>query len=312
MSNYSEANISFSGCGFIGIYHVGVSICLQKYAPGLLRGKIGGSSAGAMCALALTSGVSLVEVTRLVALLASEANKHKLGPLSPRFSLHQKLKDNFDQLLPEDVVEKINGRCFISITKAIDNNKGLLPNLLISQFHSKDDIVEAVCVSSFIPMVSGWMYPKFRGEVAIDGGYSDNIPDLGGNTITVSPFSGDASICPPDDTSSPFSLLQPSSRSSFVNISSTNVKSLKNAIFPPNSRILKDICSQGFKDAMRFLQSEKLLKCDTCLQVEGGEENKQLLTSCSLCLSLNDNVKSAKLPSEILEVFESMETEYNK
>ena len=93
MSDYSEVNISFAGCGFIGIYHVGVSICLQKYAPDLLRGKIGGSSAGAMCALALTSGVSLVEVTRLVAELASEATKHKLGPLSPRFSLHQKLKD---------------------------------------------------------------------------------------------------------------------------------------------------------------------------------------------------------------------------
>ena len=31
----------------------------------------------------------------------------------------------------------------------------------------------------------------------MDGCYSDNLPSLGPNTITVSPFSGDADICPP-------------------------------------------------------------------------------------------------------------------
>ena len=34
----------------------------------------------------------------------------------------------------------------------------------------------------------------------LDGGYSDNLPVLDGNTITVSPFSGNSDICPQDDT----------------------------------------------------------------------------------------------------------------
>ena len=29
------ANVSFAGCGFIGIYHVGVSACLKLHAPHL-------------------------------------------------------------------------------------------------------------------------------------------------------------------------------------------------------------------------------------------------------------------------------------
>ena len=41
-----NTNISFAGCGFIGIYHVGASVCLKKFAPHLLKNKIGGSSAG--------------------------------------------------------------------------------------------------------------------------------------------------------------------------------------------------------------------------------------------------------------------------
>jgi len=29
--------VSFSGCGFIGVYHIGAASCLQTYAPFLLR-----------------------------------------------------------------------------------------------------------------------------------------------------------------------------------------------------------------------------------------------------------------------------------
>ena len=41
-------DISFAGCGFIGIYHVGVSACLSAYAPHLLQHRILGSSAGTL------------------------------------------------------------------------------------------------------------------------------------------------------------------------------------------------------------------------------------------------------------------------
>ena len=52
-------NLSFSGCGFLGIYHVGVASCLREYAPHLVHEKIAGASAGALAACALLTGCSL-------------------------------------------------------------------------------------------------------------------------------------------------------------------------------------------------------------------------------------------------------------
>jgi len=45
-------NVSFAGCGFLGIYHVGVACCFKKYAPHLLD-HISGASAGAIAACSL-------------------------------------------------------------------------------------------------------------------------------------------------------------------------------------------------------------------------------------------------------------------
>ena len=33
-------NVSFSGCGFLGLYHVGVASCLKTYAPQLYINKV--------------------------------------------------------------------------------------------------------------------------------------------------------------------------------------------------------------------------------------------------------------------------------
>ena len=34
-------NLSFAGCGFMGVYHLGVASCLQTYAPHILLNKVG-------------------------------------------------------------------------------------------------------------------------------------------------------------------------------------------------------------------------------------------------------------------------------
>lgn len=52
-------NLSFAGCGFLGIYHVGVAVCFKKYAPHLLLNKISGASAGAIAACALLCDLPL-------------------------------------------------------------------------------------------------------------------------------------------------------------------------------------------------------------------------------------------------------------
>lgn len=57
----SPWNISFAGCGFLGIYHVGVASCLLEQAPFLVHNAkhIYGASAGALTATAVVTGVCL-------------------------------------------------------------------------------------------------------------------------------------------------------------------------------------------------------------------------------------------------------------
>lgn len=52
-------NLSFAGCGFLGIYHVGVACCFRQYAPQLLLDKISGASAGALAACCLLCDLPL-------------------------------------------------------------------------------------------------------------------------------------------------------------------------------------------------------------------------------------------------------------
>ena len=59
LSLYESSNISFAGCGFLGIYHVGVATCIRQYAPHLASDKIAGASAGAIAAAGLVCNVDL-------------------------------------------------------------------------------------------------------------------------------------------------------------------------------------------------------------------------------------------------------------
>ena len=54
-------NISFAGCGFLGVYHIGVASCLREHAPFLVANAthIYGASAGALTATALVTGACL-------------------------------------------------------------------------------------------------------------------------------------------------------------------------------------------------------------------------------------------------------------
>lgn len=54
-------SLSFSGCGFLGFYHIGATRCLSERAPHLLRDArmLFGSSAGALHGVVFLSGISL-------------------------------------------------------------------------------------------------------------------------------------------------------------------------------------------------------------------------------------------------------------
>lgn len=56
-------SFSFSGCGFLGVYHVGVALCLRDHTDIINRPEIrfAGASAGALVATTFLCGVNFGE-----------------------------------------------------------------------------------------------------------------------------------------------------------------------------------------------------------------------------------------------------------
>ncbi|KAM5248181.1 patatin-like phospholipase domain-containing protein 2 isoform 1-T1 [Ctenodactylus gundi] len=247
-------NISFAGCGFLGVYHIGVASCLREHAPFLVANAthIYGASAGALTATALVTGACLGEAGANIIEVSKEARKRFLGPLHPSFNLVKTIRGCLLKTLPADSHERANGRLGISLTRVSDGE-----NVIISHFNSKDELIQANVCSTFIPVYCGLIPPSLQGVRYVDGGISDNLPlyELK-NTITVSPFSGESDICP-QDSSTNIHELRVTNTSIQFNL--RNLYRLSKALFPPEPMVLREMCKQGYRDGLRFLRRNGLL-----------------------------------------------------
>ncbi|XP_071353411.1 patatin-like phospholipase domain-containing protein 2 [Trachinotus anak] len=269
----SPWNISFAGCGFLGIYHVGVASCLLEQAPFLVQNArhIYGASAGALTATALVSGVCLGEAGASIIDVAKEARKRFLGPMHPSFNLVKIVRHMLLRTLPADCHDRANGRLGISLTRVADGE-----NVLVSHFNNKEELVQACVCSAYIPVYCGLIPPTLQGVRYVDGGISDNLPQYElKNTITVSPFSGESDICP-RDTSTNIHELRFTNTS--IQFTLTNLYRVSRALFPPDPMIMKAMCKQGYKDALHFLKKNGLLNFNGPLRdrplLANGEEKE--------------------------------------
>ncbi|XP_004070027.1 patatin-like phospholipase domain-containing protein 2 [Oryzias latipes] len=250
----SQWNISFAGCGFLGIYHIGVASCLLEQAPFLVKNArhIYGASAGALTATALVTGVCLGETGASFFEVAKEARKRFLGPMHPSFNLVKIVRLMLRRTLPAECHHQANGRLGISLTRVTDGE-----NVLVSHFNNKEELIQACICSAYIPVYCGFIPPTLQGVRYVDGGISDNLPlyELK-NTITVSPFSGESDICP-RDTSTNIHELRFTNTS--IQFTLTNLYRVSRALFPPDPMVMKAMCKQGYKDALHFLERNGLL-----------------------------------------------------
>uniref|UniRef100_A0A8C8SZM0 Patatin like phospholipase domain containing 3 n=1 Tax=Pelusios castaneus TaxID=367368 RepID=A0A8C8SZM0_9SAUR len=225
-------SVSFAGCGFLGVYHIGAASCLQERAPHLIRDarKIFGASAGALAGAVLVGGGSLAEACADVLGLAKEARKRSLGPLHPSFNVIKIIRDGLFKNLPENTHQLSSDKLCISLTRVSDGK-----NVLVSNFNSKEEIVQRY----------------------VDGGISDNLPQYESkNTITISPFSGECDICPKGNSAN-FHEMNVTNTS--IQFSVGNLYRLTQALFPPEPKVLGEICEQGYSDALRFLKENDIL-----------------------------------------------------
>ena len=273
------------------------------------------SCLGALAGAALVGGVPLDLMCKCVLEVALQASQLSLGVFSPSFSLSDIMWDGMNQLLPDDIHLKASERLYISVTRIADRT-----NLLVNQFATKQELLEALRASSFVPLMSGWNLPRFRGALCFDGGYSDNLPVFDPTTITVSPFAGSASICPEDDDAvgALLNVKIPhgaNNSSHSFNFSKENSVKLINAVVPPGLEGMEGLCSQGFTDAMRFLKTNNYLKCQSCKELgqqepatlhhiqENNKPIKEAADICSMCKTLQEEAASKTLPMEIKDIF---------
>eukprot|EP00092_Neocalanus_flemingeri_P107954 GFUD01138578.1.p1 GENE.GFUD01138578.1~~GFUD01138578.1.p1 ORF type:complete len:623 (-),score=105.53 GFUD01138578.1:90-1769(-) len=247
-----------------------------------------------------------------------EARKGSLGPFSPSFDANKWIRETLDKLLPDDIHLKVNGRLHISLTKVYDGK-----NLLVTEFSSKEEIIEVVVASSFIPLFSGMFPPKYRGIRVMDGGYTDNLPILDEQTITVSPFCGSADICPQDEYLN--HALTIGVANFTMELSKENLFRMSSVLFPPKPEVLAGLCKQGFDDALRFLEQRALISCTRCMAVDssyGIEEEMdephlvcaEFDPNCPDCVLHKEEAMESTVPETITEVFDKasgkMETGY--
>ncbi|XP_061438344.1 patatin-like phospholipase domain-containing protein 2 isoform X2 [Rhineura floridana] len=265
-------SVSFAGCGFLGVYHIGAATCLQERAPRIIRDarQICGASAGALTGAVLVGGGSLVEACADVLALAREARKRNLGPLHPSFNVMKIIRDGLCKNLPENTHELISGKLSISLTRVSDGK-----NVLVSNFNSKEEVIQALLCSSFVPIYCGLIPPSFRGVRYVDGGISDNLPQHDSrNTITISPFTGESDICPKGNSAN-FHEMNLTNTS--IQFSLGNIYRLTQALFPPEPKVLGEICEQGYSDALRFLKENGLLHDSVSFDLALTKEDRQVV-----------------------------------
>ncbi|VDK45569.1 unnamed protein product [Anisakis simplex] len=260
----AELALSFSGCGFLGTYHFGVLSCFNRNGKPILRKTkrcAGASSGSLVAALLVLSPGKAKEGLNMVYALAKELSSLKFGAITPGFSLNERLTKIVDEHIPDDI-SPAQGKLFISLTHQKKHN-----NLIVSKFKSREYLIKCLSASCFIPMYSMGFNafanpPVIDNEPYIDGGYSNNLPEFDDiPTVTISPFSGNASIAPLDNN--PLRSLfewRMTLGNQQMNVNLQNIVRGAQALFPPSIDVLTSYFRMGYRDAFKFLIENNLLE----------------------------------------------------
>ncbi|XP_030222376.1 patatin-like phospholipase domain-containing protein 2 isoform X2 [Gadus morhua] len=219
--------------------------------------KIYGASAGALMAMILTIGTPLEKSCLDLMSMTRDARKHKLGPLHPAFNLQQLVRDSMTATLPADAHLRASGRLCVSLTRVSDGK-----NVIVSEFDTREELIQAVLCSCFIPFYCGLIPPTYRGVRYVDGAVSDNLPNCHlRNTVTFSAFAGESDVCP----RSAFRLHEVRFNNVSIHVNSQNCYRVASSFFPPEPEGMAEICDNGYLDALRFLQDNGLVPSETPL-----------------------------------------------
>ncbi|KAK9909103.1 hypothetical protein WJX75_007198 [Coccomyxa subellipsoidea] len=163
-----KLGFGFSAGGLLFPYYLGIVQTLSELNVITDATPLAGASAGSLIAACHHSGLPREQIKEACFVLADDCRRNgtrgRLGTVLSQF-LHD--------LLPQDAHERCNDKAFVAVTRAWPRPQGEL----ISQFHSREDLIEALLTSCHIPWwFQGTLGRDFRGALHFDGGLTNFCP----------------------------------------------------------------------------------------------------------------------------------------
>lgn len=172
-------SISFCGCAWLMSYHLGVIDAAREVCD-LSRTKFLGASSGSLAAILAASGIQTADALDFIITMARDAESRWFGPFG---RMSRTVAAGLRRLMPEDTYLRVQGRVYISVTRLPTLRNLLLPE---RELRSNEELLHIALASCYIPLY--YERPVFYGGFpALDGGASDNVPQLDAHTVLVSP-----------------------------------------------------------------------------------------------------------------------------
>uniref|UniRef100_UPI00398F231D patatin-like phospholipase domain-containing protein 4 isoform X4 n=1 Tax=Pristiophorus japonicus TaxID=55135 RepID=UPI00398F231D len=158
-------NLTFSACGFLGIYHLGAAVALNRHGSkllGTIKNYAGASGGALVAAVLLSHPEKLEQCKEFTYRFAADVRKQRLGALTPGYDFMKQLREGMESILSADAHKKAHERLYVSIT-----NVKTLKNCLISSFPTREDLITVLLASSFVPFYAGIKAVEYRGELSV-------------------------------------------------------------------------------------------------------------------------------------------------
>ncbi|CAI7916295.1 unnamed protein product [Closterium sp. NIES-54] len=180
-----KPGFSFSAAGLLFPYHLGVTHFLEQNGYITEQTPLAGSSAGALVCATIASGVDPRTALRLTKHLSADCRANGTA-----FRLGKLLRAVLEEILPPNAHLCCNGRIRVAVTQVFGSPRGVL----VDQFDSREDLIDALITSSFVP---GYLEPRpatrFRNRLCIDGGLSHFMPPTASDeTVRICAFPASA------------------------------------------------------------------------------------------------------------------------
>ncbi|NXC41411.1 PLPL1 protein, partial [Penelope pileata] len=198
-------SLMFRGCSFLQTYEAGVVKALQELSPEILKSasRIYGASSGSVVAAFAVCDCDIGKAIEEVMHYFSASGKiHCSRLLTARGRILRVVKDALNKYLPVNAHQLASGKLHVILTRLRDWR-----TVVVSEFASREDVIQAVLCSCFIPLCFGFFPPLYHGVRYIDGEFGLWRSNFTSQTmITVSAFAGEYDICPRDCPAAFFTL----------------------------------------------------------------------------------------------------------